>query len=398
MVDRYKLEILSPVHIGSGDKWQKDFDYFTDKTGSFLLDKERFFDSLSDDQINEATNSDNIVRFAEAHSINLKQFSKERLSASRIDTNEINEYIKDSFETPYIPGSSIKGAIRTVLANHIIQIEELKLRYNQRAKKEWAFSDMNKTIFGADHHKDFLRGLMVVDCFFKPTDLAVMLSKVYTLDRQNQLMVKRTSRDNPKSQMMIYGQCLKEKASSDITLKIDDNLFKKFSKKLEIKANRYEALKDFANIANQYAAKKIESEAAFYQNTDLRFLKIFYQSLLEKVNSLKEDSFVLNVGWGSGWHFKTGDYMSDDQLDNVRSSFDLGKIDKRCPANHYGRDLKYDRKKDKFYCKKCNKEYFPENIKTLIKPFPKSRKIMFNEQRLPSSTPGWILLSKIAPE
>ena len=395
MVDRYKLEILSPVHIGSGDKWQKDFDYFTDKTGSFLLDKDRFFDSLSDDQINEATNSDNIVRFAEAHSIDLKPFSKERLSASRIDTNEINEYIEDSFETPYIPGSSIKGAIRTVLANHIIHIEELEISYKRGAKKEWAFSAMNKTIFGADHHKDFLRGLMVVDCFFKPTDLEVMLSKVYTQNRDGQLMVKQTSRDNPKSQMKIYCQCLKQKASSEITLKIDDNLFEKFSRKLEIKDNRYKALKDFANIANQYAAKKIESEAAFYKDTDLRFLKIFYQNLLKTIKSLKEDSIVLNVGWGSGWHFKTGDYMADSQLDDVRMSFDLGKINKRCPANHYGRDLRYDRKKNNFYCRKCNKEYSPESVKTLVKPFPKSRKIMFDGHGLARWTPGWILLTKL---
>lgn len=397
MKTQYKIILLSPLHIGSGDKLSKNIDYFSDETGTYLVDSDKFFESLTTSQINQLINSRDVIEFMNQQNINKKNFIKRKISPQQVTASEINQCIKNSFEEPYIPGSSLKGAIRTIIGWHLFKKEYIRFDFNPRSKKEWAYANLSKEIFGKDTNHDFLKGLMVVDSPFGASDLTLHLTKVYTMGKNKLLSVKLTQRDNPRSEMQIYAEFLKEKSSAELKIKIDDFLFTSpIMEKLNIDKNRKQVLLHLAKIARAYAKEKIEEELNFFSGQDkLNVVTQFYKNLLKKLEILDEHSFILNLGWGTGWNFKTGNYMSKEELDRVRRAFNLGRIINQCPANHKDRDLKHNIHKKTYHCFKCRKDYPYEKIKQLVKPFPKSRKILFDSNGKPFTVPGWGMLTSI---
>lgn len=394
---QYKITLLSPVHIGSGDKLCKNIDYFSDETGTYLVDADKFFETLTPTQIDELTNSRDIIEFMERNRVNKKDFVKKKISPQKVTASEINQCIKNSFEIPYIPGSSLKGALRTVIGWHLFKKENIPFDFNPRSRKEWAYSNLSRKIFGKDPNHDFLKGFMVVDSAFSASDVTLLLTKVYTMRKNKVLAVKLTQRDNPRSEMQIYSEFLKKDSSSVLKIKIDKFIFtQRFMEKLKIDKSREESLQNMGNIANDYAKEKIEQELSFFSNQEkLNAVSLFYKNLLDRFGTFDNNNFILNLGWGTGWNFKTGNYIPETDLDSVRRAFDLGRVIKKCPFNHSGRDLKHDKKKKIFYCYECKKEYSYEEIKQLIKPFPKSRKILFDSQERPFAVPGWVMLTKM---
>jgi CRISPR-associated protein Csm5 len=397
MKTQYEITLLSPVHIGSGDKLSKNIDYFSDETGTYLVDSDKFFETLTPAQIDELTNSRDIIEFMERNRINKKDFVKKKISPQQVAASEINQCIKSSFENPYIPGSSLKGALRTVIGWHLFKELNISFDFNPRSKKEWAYNNLSNEIFGKDPNHDFLKGFIVVDSPFDVSDVTLHLTKVYTMRRNNILSVKLTQRDNPGSEMQIYAEFLKEKSSSGLRIKIDDFLFTpRIMEKLGIDKSRKQVLLKLGQIAKDYAREKIEKELNFFAGQDkLNAVTQFYKDLLKKLEPLDEHSFILNLGWGTGWKFKTGDYIDESDLDRVRRAFDLGTIIKECPFNHKGRDLKDNKHRKIVFCYKCRKEYPYEEIKQVVKPFPKSRKIVFDSQGNPFGVPGWVRLTKV---
>jgi len=76
----------------------------------------------------------------------------------------IREQIKDCYHRPYIPGSSLKGAIRTALAwamlkDGVIRLEKGVIGDNPRN----AAKELMKKLFGADPNHDLLRAMHVFD-------------------------------------------------------------------------------------------------------------------------------------------------------------------------------------------------------------------------------------------
>jgi CRISPR-associated protein Csm5 len=396
MKTNYKITLLSPVHIGSGDKLSKNIDYFSDETGTYLVDSDKFFETLTTSQIDQLTNSRDVIEFMNQQNINKKNFIKRKISPRQVTASEINQCIKNSFEEPYIPGSSLKGAIRTIIGWHLFKEENLRFDFNP-VRKEWAYANLSSKIFGKDPNHDFLKGLMVVDSQFGASDLMLHLTKVYTMGKNNLLSVKLIQRDNPRSEMQIYAEFLKEKSSAELKIKTDDFLFTSIiMEKLNIDKNRKQVLLDLAKIARAYAKEKIEEELNFFSGQDkLNVVTQFYENLLKKLETMDDHSFIMNLGWGTGWNFKTGNYMSEEELDRVRRAFNLGRIINQCPANHSGKDLKHNKQKKTYHCFKCRKDYPYEDIKQLLKPFPKSRKILFDSNGKPFSVPGWVMLTSI---
>lgn len=130
------LKVLTPVHIGSGEKLLKKeyiripsknreteilvpditklYSLFKDKERAECFEKYLFssdtekrdlFELLSENGIRPEDISDCI---SYRYSVNLDEDSKKQF-------HEINTFIKDAFGKPYIPGSSLKGMLRTAI-------------------------------------------------------------------------------------------------------------------------------------------------------------------------------------------------------------------------------------------------------------------------------------------
>ncbi|HID28083.1 MAG TPA: type III-A CRISPR-associated RAMP protein Csm5, partial [Methanosarcinales archaeon] len=126
MKHKYNLEILTPVHIGTGEKIGS-VEYVLDK-GLHRIDMNELF---KDSTFKVQT----FINFSENRNCYLGEFNKELALKytlyyvaidSKIESEllnqiknnrsaDINEFKKNVFNQPYIPGSSMKGAIRTAI-------------------------------------------------------------------------------------------------------------------------------------------------------------------------------------------------------------------------------------------------------------------------------------------
>lgn len=125
------LTTVGPVHIGNGNRLGKK-DYFAEGASIAILDARAFSTRLNARQLAEyiqflsdASNRATLQDFFDRHS-DMRKIA-ERSIAYTIDSRldrarrgsylyyDVAEFVKDSYGRPYVPGSSVKGMLRTAL-------------------------------------------------------------------------------------------------------------------------------------------------------------------------------------------------------------------------------------------------------------------------------------------
>ena len=173
MEAKIKLTIATPIHIGNGEEYWP-YDYVIKDQKIKIIDKIEFNKRVLSDKklyqnfLNISENSKEVVSFYRTNAkefieeIKLRSNAKEYLSKSGDIRAPINQFIKDVFGKVYIPGSSIKGAMRTAIANYIYlneKKEELKDINNEQKFIAKIFCNQEKF----DATKDFLKVLSISD-------------------------------------------------------------------------------------------------------------------------------------------------------------------------------------------------------------------------------------------
>lgn len=122
---RYELKTNTPLHIGTGSKYSgREFVLKDDKLYRVALDK--LLKILSEEEIDDLTDRLEDSRFSLADflagkEINLAEIAKYAIKVEGgTRVKDISEQIKTS-NRAYIPGSSIKGAIRTAIIYKILR-------------------------------------------------------------------------------------------------------------------------------------------------------------------------------------------------------------------------------------------------------------------------------------
>ena len=126
------VKTLAPVHIASGKKINKlEYVYSKDSKTVYVMDMIKFSGflvkrKLTDVFINRIQSGDKTFSLAsflnekavtenEYKQIAAYSYKNDNVSVSP-NQMEIQEFVKDAYGCPYIPGSSIKGALRTSIA------------------------------------------------------------------------------------------------------------------------------------------------------------------------------------------------------------------------------------------------------------------------------------------
>src|SRR5579875_2944054 len=119
----FVLECLSPVHIGSGHALARDLDYCADGNTTAILDWERLFSqtraqSLPDwiaDSFRRRDNSGRprIIEFLQQCGIRPESVASRRVKGV-IEASQLRLALRTFDDRPLIPGSSVKGALRTL--------------------------------------------------------------------------------------------------------------------------------------------------------------------------------------------------------------------------------------------------------------------------------------------
>lgn len=373
--NNYRYTLKTPVHVGSGEKLGQ-IDFVSDKNRCIMIDIDSLLEKIKDNTsaINEFSDGgvriDAFLKKYKISSTNIQKYSIR--NSDKINPHNIQEIIKTGMGNPLIPGSSIKGAIRTVILWHLISAADEKkvselvdVIVKSGVKKEQADGDIDRHFFGHDPNHDFLRGLQVGDVEFEISDLTLLESKVLNLTDENSFGWKTMGRNgftgtNPKKATSIFSEALKQGVASIGRIKIDEFLFNEpvCQQELRFPDEKKRLMSSLHEKCNEFAKNFIDTEIEFYKSCKMEDMVKFYTELLSEIPE-DNNAFLLHLGWGSGWRGMTGNWIDKKKIEQVRNKFRLGKSG------------------------------FPV--------FPKTRKIAFRNGS-PASPFGWIKMEKVQTE
>ncbi|MGC9019483.1 MAG: type III-A CRISPR-associated RAMP protein Csm5 [Candidatus Bipolaricaulaceae bacterium] len=165
---RLAVQVLTPLHIGTGHVLQQDFDYVVRDGQTLRLHEERFLEWIAEKgerfaRLTQGVPPGQIIGGEIRPDSPLVRYA---LPGAPQNTREIRECVKDGWDRPYIPGSSLKGALRTAILWWIWTEESFQLSRFQLGKDpRFAARSVEQEIFGHTPHADLLRALRLHDSY-----------------------------------------------------------------------------------------------------------------------------------------------------------------------------------------------------------------------------------------
>ena len=321
---KVSLEVKSPVHIGSGEKYTAS-EYVKSKgktkKGNILniikrIDVSNYFMSLDDDK------KDEFLADLSNPNFNLRDFDKKipntymryrSINKSKTDiapTQEITEAIKTLNEL-YISGTSLKGAIKSAILYHelddemIYEISGNVLNNSGRVDRR-AYEKFMDSIFTSKKvqmrsrvqpaQKNIMKFLQVSDStsIKSPTiyDVATVMASFRMGHNEFYSRNKRTHEPT-----LSYLETIQK--GNKLSFNIQNNYDSKVFAKLGLEDKKH--LIDIKNIKKSifvFSKSLISNEIEFAEDYNISYLEKFYRNL-ESENTL--DSPVLKIGAGSGF-------------------------------------------------------------------------------------------------
>lgn len=318
---KYKIvvEVLTPLAIGSGNEsdWVNGADYVVKDGKLYHLDMRRVMHAGVDlsklaSFISQKKNDD-ILRLIGNQLPAVSDFELVMLECS--SDNNIKTFVRNQLTGhPLVPGSSLKGAIRSILFS--------KFRSEEMSDRE---------VFGqVNDGSDFMRFVRVSDFEFEETKL--VNTKIYNLfgggnDWKGGWKHARTQTNigfRPNGFNTIY-ECVMPHQEAEGSIMLAEKLFRQYSgiqpcitKKREFFAHddRLEPVDNLFDYINDHTFDYLQKEDRFFtkynqgENSDRIIGSIRW--LMNQINDLEPGECILKMSAGSGFHSITGDWQYND--------------------------------------------------------------------------------------
>lgn len=320
-----KLRVLSPVHVGAGpDKsWQRGFDFVEKGSDVFVFNRNdlvKYIDDLG-------LTNDYIRLLSDGNGMKLDKFLKENVDLPKVAErvinyegkpigNEIKPLIRDGLGKPYLPGSSLKGAMVSAIF-HFLHKHVGPERYNRF---------INKDLLG-----DFDQSIMR---FLRPTDVELGKTSLSHVSLFNLYADGSRWESDWKDGFQINLEHFETDASGEFRLTIANGLGE-FFRKTEAQARRpllpkyyNQTIKKDApgehlfEIINACSRDHLRREIDFFtefdqaEDTDLILAQL---QKLEKMCSESPRKAVMRMSGSTGFHSITGDWRFKDHRSTVRN-------------------------------------------------------------------------------
>ena len=315
------IELLSPLHIGTGTDLLERVDWMQRDGYVYVAHQEALLEAVFDRAGEEGRSDAAIARAIAGMTLNdlvdAGYLTKEDFTADsplfryrlrgKPAMNQISEQIKDVYGRPYLPGSSLKGALRTVLAVGGATVR--KPRFDRLGRsRSWAAQPVERELFGRNPNYDLLRALQVSDSGpVGPEHLSLARVNIYpTAGRRTQYGRQRG--------LDIDVETLRRGTTLQVPIKIEGYLFSEQAEQ-ELKfGERKNWLLNLPRWGRVVTGRRIASEIEFFQRrADGQVALGFYSRLVQTWEGLGENEFLLQVGWGGGWLSKTfGSLLQED--------------------------------------------------------------------------------------
>jgi len=210
---------------------------------------------------------------------------------------KVQEQIKDVHDRLYVPGSSLKGALRTVLAWGIYTSQGQKPDLSKlKRSRSWASQPLEQELFGRSPNYDWLKALHVEDT--QPLEpeghLALRTVHIYPTETS----------DSPGLNVDV--EAAERGTVFQTAFTVDEYGFSEdVALKLGWKGKR-RWIEQLPALAREHARQRLLIEAEYYRKRNgPRDAMRFYDRLINTWSELPDNELIVQIGWGAGWESKT---------------------------------------------------------------------------------------------
>lgn len=259
-VRHYKIILTTNglVHIGNGNSYGKKEYFAAGNNRIAVLDAPHFVSGLNADELEdycrflEEDSRTSLQDFLDRHprlkaraTKSVKYHAEMTLTKAprgSLQFFDVKQFIKDAYNQPYVPGSSVKGMLRTAILTYLIQnnrkgflrlydSEMARGRDRGRACRTIEHEAFRKDDTGVAATSDIMRYISVSDSSPLSTDDLVFAKKYDKFSKQDsgrhRRAIGRASR-NPEyfkgNDLNIYRECLKPGTRVTLSLDIDERI------------------------------------------------------------------------------------------------------------------------------------------------------------------------------
>jgi len=355
------VETLSPLHIGSGTRLLLGYDLVAHQGVTYRIHEDAFFEdklAAAEMEGQQAVQrlllgrpASELLEPADYARDELFRYRLPGIPSSTADGSEVQEQIKDVFGRPYLPGSTLKGALRTILFWGMTVRNKRQLAWDHLGhRRTWASQQWERSAFGRNPNHDFLRALQVADSRPQtPQEARLTLRRVRIYP----------TRQRDRRGLDVDVEAVGAEGEFHLTIAIDEYGFRDgIVQELEWQGKRDWFLY-LAALANERAHERLEAERDFF-GRGAPLARDMCVTWLELMEGLADNECLLQIGWGAGWESKTlgRDVLGTDdrRFENLLQNYHLTKERERRPGD----------------------------------PFPKTRALALNEAEQPACPMGWV--------
>jgi CRISPR-associated protein Csm5 len=326
-----EIEVLSPVHVGSGrEPLVLDADFVAgDRV--YVIDQEWMLGELSEAQFARAVNGEALSRLLSRQEREAYARYALEVSSPGAAPPQLREQLKDLDDDPYLPGSSLKGAVRTAILWAILYAEGVSgddlLTPGAAAALEqrWLTGVEADRDRGSAPNRDLLRAFRPADSVSGSADDDLELARVGLHSMRGggpSAVLPREPRET------IFVEALRTGTRLGMVVRLDEHLLRPENARRLGLDGRQHWVRGWLSYCREYGRAVIAYEADFHARYGLEALRDFFERIKRRAAAAAPGrEAVLPVGWGTGWHGKTiGTLLTEPGvLDAVRATHRLGR-------------------------------------------------------------------------
>jgi CRISPR-associated protein Csm5 len=332
-----QLKALSPIHVGAaGEKLMiENIDFLWERGTLYILDQKKLLNRLLEaegllrfEKMLRAGQFDNMLQFLEDQDIGLEEVSQKIIKIKDVAT-DIRPQIRDGMGRPYLPGSSIKGALRSAIFEHLYRQNDVQKPQPTKDVRTGQTSPLR----GEDYDKAILENFdRAITRYIRPSDAYFDQTTIANISLFN-LYNDKGQWESDYKNFMVSAEVFPTGATGKFQLSLSIGLFDLYKNhyRSERLPRYFEKVLNLQNptgfllsLINYHTARHLEREIEFFQKfsqaEDTKFIIQSLETILEKVRVNDGKSAVLRLSYGSGFHGITGDWQFKNHVDTIKNS------------------------------------------------------------------------------
>lgn len=317
-----KMKSVTPLHFGSGDSYVPGLDYM----GKILIDANGVMNYLKQDplllnKMTAAIEGNKLAGFIEDNRKNLPGDFFRQMIAEEEPRGEIRAHIKTGFGQPYVPGSALKGSIRTSIIKSLSRKTDItpliKETLTTSGTISGKFADQKTTgpLLNRHPRNDAKYNLMKI----------LRISDSEPITRQSE--IKKLKIYNS-SKGYLFVEVIPPETETIFSLSIDPFFNKQENRSKIIGEIDY----DFSDLIGDINESSLNI-VSYHKTYSIKNKIKAYSFLAEIMKNLKGNQALINLGYGIGWPGMTGNLLG--KYFNTLNDNDKIEIKKKLKLNPY---------------------------------------------------------------